>query len=249
MSSPFVQKIFTRIAVKVGTKLGNPKTINSQVVTVFDEDGSFNVLYGLVAAVPADGGAGYSVGAEIIDSTTGKVYQNEGSTASSTFNSVADVDTSDLTDNAVTSPKLAEGAVQFATVSIAAANIKTLRATPVELVAAPGADKVLELVSATLGLDFGSEVLAESADNLAVRYTDGSGVIVSQTIETTGFIDQSVDTLTNALPVLDAIVAATGSVNQALVLHNTGDGEFTGNASDDAALDVHIAYRVLTAGF
>jgi hypothetical protein len=79
---------------------------------------------------------------------------------------------------------------------------------------------------------------------MAIRYTDGSGVIVSQAIEATDFIDAGADTITNALPKIDAIVANSGSVNKALVLHNTGDGEFGGNAGADTVMSVKIAYRV-----
>jgi hypothetical protein len=134
-----------------------------------------------------------------------------------------------------------------ATVAVTAAQIKGLRATPKTLVAAPGAGKILQFVDALIMLDAGSEGLTETADNMAIKYTDGSGVAVSNTIEATGFIDQTGDTYTSVTPKADAIVAVTGNVNKALVLHNIGDGEYAGNASNDAALKVFINYRVLTA--
>lgn len=137
------------------------------------------------------------------------------------------------------------GEVQTATVAITAAEVKALRATPITLVAAPGANKVIELISCKLKLDYGSEVFTETADNLAIKYTDGSGVAVSDTIESTGFIDQSADTMTSAVPVKDAIVTVAGSANKPLVLHNTGDGEIAGNASNDSVLDVYVLYRVI----
>ena len=56
-------------------------------------------------------------------------------------------------------------------VTIPATEIKALRATPKTLVGAPGADKALELVAVYLRLVAGSEVLAETADNLAVKST------------------------------------------------------------------------------
>lgn len=128
--------------------------------------------------------------------------------------------------------------------TIAAEDVKTLRATPVTLVPALGTGRILEFLSATLVLDYGSEVLAETDDNLAIKYTNGSGVAVSDTIEMTGFIDQTADTVTRGVPVKDAIVTLAGSANQALVLHNTGGGEMTGNASDDSVLTVFTLFRV-----
>lgn len=134
--------------------------------------------------------------------------------------------------------------IKYATVNLTNANIKALRATPITLVAAQGANKVIELVSALLKLVAGTNVLTESADNLAVKYENGSGVAVSQAIEATGFVDAAVVTVTNALPKIDAIAALSVSANKGLVLHNTGDGEYAGNAAADATMVVKVAYRV-----
>lgn len=136
------------------------------------------------------------------------------------------------------------GEVFTAKVSIAAADIKTLLATPVELAPAEGAGTVLEFVGLMLRLVSGSEVLAEAGDNLAVKYTDGSGVAVSEAIETTGFIDAAANAVTFGRPALDPIVAADAAVNAALVLHNAGAAEFTGNASDDSVLECYVSYKV-----
>lgn len=151
------------------------------------------------------------------------------------------------TPGSVGSAELDETTIQYAAVSIAAAAIATLRATPVTLVAAPGAGKVLEFVSAILLLDYTAPGFTETADNLAVRFENGSGALVSQAIECTGFIDQTADTETVALPKIDPIAAKTGCENKALVLHNTGDGEFAG--SGGSALRVKVAYRVHATGF
>ncbi len=130
-------------------------------------------------------------------------------------------------------------------ISLTAAQIKLLQSTPFELVAAQGADTLIEFQSAMLVLTAGSEVLTESDDNMAIIYDDGNAVTVSDVIEATGFIDQLADTITNAIPVIDTIDALADVVNTNIVLSNTGDGEYAGNASDDAALDVYVTYRVL----
>ncbi len=144
---------------------------------------------------------------------------------------------------------LAPSTLQYAEASFTSAQIKALRASPQTIVSAPGAGKVIEFVSATLFLDYGSNVLTESADNLAVRFNNGSGVIVSEAIETTGFLDQSADTVTVAVAKTDAITAKSGAENLPLVLHNTGDGEFGGNAAGDTVLRVKVVYRVHTTGW
>lgn len=133
-----------------------------------------------------------------------------------------------------------------ATVTLTNAEIKALRATPKTLVAAPGSGKLLEFVSAQLKLVAGANALTESTANLAVKYNDGSGAQVSDTIEATGFIDQTANTMTNARAKLDAIVAYASAANKALVLHNLGAGEFGGNAAADATMTVIVTYRVHT---
>jgi predicted RecA/RadA family phage recombinase len=134
--------------------------------------------------------------------------------------------------------------LRYATVAVSNAEIKALRATPKTLVAAPGANKFIEFVSAVLVNSGGANALTESTANLAVKLNNGSGVAVSQTVESTGFIDQTAKTITNALPVIDAIVASASGANKALVLHNIGAGEIAGNAAADVTLAVNVAYRV-----
>lgn len=146
------------------------------------------------------------------------------------------------------SPGVSTALIAETVVVLASAQIKALRAAPATLVPAPGAGKILEFISGSLTLHAGTNVLAETADNLQIKYTDGSGAAVSGVIETTGFIDQAVDTTTFARPIsTDLIVASSAGLNKALVLHNTGDGEFTGNAANDATLSIKTIYRVHTA--
>ncbi len=136
------------------------------------------------------------------------------------------------------------GVLQYADVSITNAQIKAIRATPKTLVAAPGAGRMLQFVSLQLLNAGGTNALTESADNLAVKFTDGSGAQVSQDIEATGFVDQTAATVTNGLPKIDAIVAVASAANKALVLHNTGDGEYGGNAAADVTWKARVVYRV-----
>lgn len=148
------------------------------------------------------------------------------------------------TDKAVVPSNLAaSGFLQYADVTLSNSEIKNCRATPVELVAAPGAGSAHLFMGAMLKLNYGgTNAFTETSDNLAIKYTDGSGVAVSDTIETTGFIDQTADTITNAVPIKDAIVAASAAEAQALVIHNTGDGEISGNAGNDNTVTLRIYY-------
>ena len=129
-------------------------------------------------------------------------------------------------------------------VDLSNANIKAL-AAGVELVAAPGASRWLELVSASFWMDYGSEALAEpsSPDDLVIEYDTGTGPAASATIVASGFITAAADTMAFAVPVSVAGTAASALVNKNLALINTG-GDYTGNASNDTVLRVIVNYRI-----
>jgi hypothetical protein len=202
------------------------KTINSIVVLSHEVDVDGNITRASGLTVPT--GAGYALGCQFVKlDASGSVkatYENVGTKAAASFVLIG----SNIT----------------AKVTLTNAEIKALRATPKTLVAAPGTSRVLEFVSAVIKLKAGANVLTESTANLAVKYTDGSGVQVSTTIESTGFVDQAVNTQTYAQAKLDPIAASSGAENKALVLHNLGAGEFAGNAAADATMEVYVTYRV-----
>lgn len=217
-------------SVTVIEKTGYSEVVGTPTVTVLEQNASGYVTEASGATVPTAGDAGYAVGCRFTqtDGIAGSVlYINEGSTSSADFAPIG-------------------GGLRYAEVSLTANEIKALRATPKTLVAAPGSGKLLEFVSAVLLLDATATAFTESDDNMAIKYTDGSGAAVSGTIEATGFIDQTADTMTTAVGKLDTIVAKSGCENKALVLHNTGDGEY---ATGTGTMRVKIAYRVVSTGW
>lgn len=154
-----------------------------------------------------------------------------------------------LADNAVTADaiaaasiddtKLSEEVERSATINVSSAELLALNATPKTLLAAPGAGKMIILEGAYIFLDYNSAAYADigASEDLALRYTDGSGEIVA-TVEATGFLDQTADQR--------RWVAPTGfspAVNAPLVLHMT-TGEVT---TGDSPLVVKLKYRVVAA--
>ena len=138
--------------------------------------------------------------------------------------------------------------LNITTVTITNAQMLTLRASPVTLVAAQGAGPVIEFVSAMLFCDASGAVYTESADNMQIKYVDGSGVAVTADIESTGFITVADEMATTVFAKIDAIATDAQCVNQPLVLHNVGDGEFGGgNSANDMVCKV--AYRVHAPGY
>lgn len=164
-----------------------------------------------------------------------------------TLETATDAEAQAMTSTAVAltpSNLAASGFLQWADVSLTATEIKALATTPIELVAAPAAGSAILFMGASLKLVYGgNNAFTESGDNLGIKYTDASGVQVCTTIECTGFIDQTADTYTNAVPSADNIVAASAAEAAALVLDNLGNN-FAGNAADDNTLEIRTYYLV-----
>ena len=136
----------------------------------------------------------------------------------------------------------ASDGVAVARVTVTAAEVLLLATTPKELVAAPGADKILIFEGCSIQLDWVGVAYTEAADNLVVVYTNAAGVVVSQVIEMTGFITLVADSSTRGFPVINPIVANSAAENQALVLDNN-NANF-GNAGD-SPLVIDTFYRVV----
>jgi len=153
-------------------------------------------------------------------------------------------------NNRVTVPRYLAQLASLATVTVELTNaqIKALNATPVELVPAPGADKIILPIEAVLILDYGTNVLTESTDNLAIGWDSASQVAAGEVIEATAFITAAADTITNWHMAKDEINAASTIVNKNLCLKNTGDGNYGGNAGADTTMTVIITYQILTCG-
>lgn len=157
--------------------------------------------------------------------------------------SVEALSLANLPDSNVTNAKLGEDTVHSVTVEVTSAELLALASAPKTIVAAPGAGKVIQFFGALLQKEAGTAYV-EGTYNAAFRYTDGSGVIVSEDIETTGYLDQTGVMYTNSIPKKDVIVTTAGAANQALVLDNIGADEWT---TGTGSVFVTLSYKVVTA--
>lgn len=251
---------------KIGTLwIDKANNASYQLTSVVAASANWQVLgspSGAVATITGDSGGALSPSSGNISilgtSAAGLSFSGSGSTLTGNISAAttsqrgtletatdAEAQAKSSTAVALTPSNLAaEGFLQWVDVSLSNSEIKNLTTAQKELVAAPGAGNVVLFKGASLKLVYGgTNVFTEAGDNLAVKYTDDSGVQVSQDIEMTGFIDQSVNTYTNAEPKIDAIVAATGAENQALVLDNL-NADIGGNAGNDNTMVMRVYYVV-----
>ncbi len=130
--------------------------------------------------------------------------------------------------------------ITTADVTVTTGQVLALNATPISLVAAPGAGKAIIVEDIQLMLDYNSAAYAGIAagEDLEVRYTDGSGLLVA-TIEATGFLDATADEYRHVRPVTTAAMEPV--TNAALVIRMATGEIITGNSP----LKVRVRYRTV----
>ena len=156
------------------------------------------------------------------------------------------IGTAEIADAAVTSAKLDDSTIQYAEVAITTAEIVGTAAGDlahtdgVELVAAAGADEVLEFVSAVIIYDFDTAAYTGAGDDLVVRQ---AAVTVSGAITAAVLATSAADTI-NCVGTLatDYALAVNENINLFAGTEITQPGTAAG------VIRVKVAYRVHTAG-
>lgn len=120
-------------------------------------------------------------------------------------------------------------------VALTAAQILTLRATPVVLVPAPGAGKVLEFLGAILIYQYVA-AYTESSANLVIE--NATGTDISEILEATGLMDATSNQIRHMVP---AIVSPVILANEGLYLKNNGAGEYGGAGTSVIRMKVLFA--------
>jgi len=124
--------------------------------------------------------------------------------------------------------------------TITTAQLLALNATPIEIAPAPGAGKIIIPVDLQFFMDYATTAYNGIAvgEDIAIKYTDGSGAIVA-TCEATGFLDQASDQRRIVQAAYATAVAPVA--NAALVAHMLTDEIATG----DSPLKVRVRYKIV----
>lgn len=136
---------------------------------------------------------------------------------------------------------------RMASVEVTSAQILLLATTQIELIAAPGADKIIQVLAISMILDYGSNVFTEPSapDDLEVVYNTAGGTSIADVIG--DFVIGSADAFANPQIKDVAGAAATTMVNKAVVLDNNG-ANYGGNAGDDTTITVKCTYVIHDCG-
>lgn len=130
-------------------------------------------------------------------------------------------------------------APQVRVVQFTNALVLAMRATPLILIPAPGADKSIIVDRVTFISDDQGADWTESSDNLVVQYADG--VDITSAIEATSLVGQSAVVI-ESYGVIDTVLVP--DVNAQVELFNTGSSEW-GGGNVANSLTVIIAFHVI----
>lgn len=207
-------------------------------VLIYAKDDAGLALFGSSKGTPTTAASEFAVGAMMVDVTNGLMYLNTGTSAAPVWEDVTNVSTANIAANAVTQPKMEEGSMVFVDKQLTNAEVLAFRATPIELIAAPGANKSIVVHKFAIVSDDTAGAWTESTDNLVIEYADG--VDISAAIEAGTLVGGAVQIQVQG--VLDTVLDP--DVNAAVELFNTGDGEWGGgNAAN--TMSVRIWYSVI----
>jgi hypothetical protein len=133
---------------------------------------------------------------------------------------------------------IAQTAVQSATVTLSSAQLQHLKASPVQLVAAPGSGKLLNLVSVVGQYKAGGSayMVGQGGDFIAAL----GNAPLNIRLNAAGFIDQTSNHVQLNSP--SGLGSQGAMENQALMIANSGSGEWT---DGDGSVIVTVYYTVV----
>lgn len=187
--------------------------------------------------------------------TSGKIIKSDGTNWVASTETYAAPGTSGniLTSDGTnwTSAAAGSGNLLIATKTLTSAQVKALRATPIEIIAAPGSGKGIVIVSATCKLNYGgTNVFTAGASQTIALYYNNNTTIVNGSL---GNLCPNAMIVSSANKFSINNSAFTSNNNSAGVLDNvnvaiwnTVATEITGNAANDNTISFTAAYYIIT---
>jgi hypothetical protein len=146
------------------------------------------------------------------------------------------------------------GTITTVTRVLTSAEIKALRATPIELIAAPGSGKVIVITSATARFIYGGTNVFTAGAGQKIDLYFGNNTLAAVTV-TNGLVPNTAIVATNDKY---SVISGTGTVasfglnpgivdNKNIAAYQSGSAtEITGNAANNNTISLTISYYTIT---
>lgn len=261
----------TPIPITIGTgttlTVGN-LTVSSANATAITEAGASTLVYSGLAfpgtgstisvttqtgnpflgrVIVAGGGTG-------LTSATAYAILCGGTTSTGNFQSIASVGTSGqvLTSNGPaalpTFQAASSGTWSVVSGSLTNSQVKNLHGTPVQVIAAPGSGKTIEVLSSVGKLVYGGNnaFTAGASQTISLFYGTSTNVSSSTPLLTNSSITATVNRTNLNLQSGSVLVDSSTVDNVAINLYNPIATEISGNAANDNTVSYNITYRIVT---
>lgn len=129
-------------------------------------------------------------------------------------------------------------------ITITNAQIKALRTTPITVIAAPGAGKMISIVCATVKFNYGGTNVFVTGGNLELHVNNTAGILYSAW--NSAIYTGSVDNIYGIVPAQANGATTQGVMENLPIVLTTAASDPTGNAANDNTMVINILYQVLT---
>lgn len=126
--------------------------------------------------------------------------------------------------------------------------VKNLRATPVQIVAAPGAGNIIQVVTWSMTMNYGGTNAFTAPSSALVNLFIGASVVAADGLYGTALTSTTsryAQGVAFDLGVL-AGFAYSSLANAALNIGNNGGAEIAGNAANNNTVSYNVLYRIIT---
>jgi len=250
----YVQNVFATDAIAVGTytpgQTFNPPAtgeVDCLSVSTLDIEATEGTVTTLTSTTGTITTLGCTTGNIVtVNSTTGNITTVNATTGAIT---TVNATTGNITTvNATTANVATLGYTGSSTTeseyqtTLTSGMVLALRASPIQLIAAPGADKIIVVNSCMLSYNYVSA--AYGVTNVTLGLVLGSVATIGGTVAGAGLLDQTASTLTTIpTPNNTGLLVRSTATNQPLLIKNVGSAEaITG----DGTLKVVVRYSVIS---
>lgn len=129
-------------------------------------------------------------------------------------------------------------------ITITNAQIKALRSTPIQLIAAPAAGSMIAIVCVTVKFNYGGNDAFVSGGNLNVYAGSTAGILYSGI--NSAIYTGTTDNIYAVVGPQANGATSVGVLEATAIVLSTGTSDPTGNASNDNTLVVEVLYQTLT---